>query len=109
MSHLTDPSRRPLRLAAILLAAVLATGSLAWAGDGDHDLARDALRRGDVLPLTRILAIAEQHLPGEVLEIELETKKGNLFYELKILGRSGRVQELLLNARTGAFVSIEDD
>lgn len=109
MHNLTDAIRRPLRFAAILLAAALATGSLAQAGDGDHDLAREALRRGEVLPLTRILAIAEKHAPGEVIEVELETKKGNLFYELKIIGPAGRVQEMLLNARTGDVVSLKDN
>ncbi|WP_082560845.1 PepSY domain-containing protein [Caulobacter sp. Root487D2Y] len=99
------------RLAAALVLS-LAAAAPAWAGDHkskDHDAARTALAKGQVLPLTRILAIAEQHAPGDVLKVELEDDDGKLVYEVKVLGRNGRVRELDIDARTGAVLKIEND
>ena len=68
----------------------------------EHDIVREALRRGEVLPLGEILAIAEQHVPGDVIEVELESdRKQALVYEIKILTRTGRVREVRIDARTG--------
>lgn len=109
---MTDHSpfgRSPRRLLPMLLAAVLLAAPAAHADDDDHDRAREALRRGEVMPLIRILGIAEKQLPGEVLAVELETKKGRLVYELKILNKRGKVQELLLDARDGGFIRLKDD
>ncbi|WP_425998680.1 PepSY domain-containing protein [Caulobacter sp. DWR1-3-2b1] len=95
---------------ALPLVLALAAGPV-QAGDKkrDHDAARAALARGEVLPLTRILAIAEQRAPGEVIEVELEEDHGRLKYDLKILARSGRVLELELDAKTGATLKLEED
>lgn len=105
-------TRTPLRLAlvALPLAIMLAAGG-AQAGDKkkDHEAARAALARHEVLPLIKILAIAEQRAPGEVLEVELEEDHGRLKYDLKILAKTGRVLELELDAKTGATLKLEED
>lgn len=78
--------------------------------DDKHDVIRDALRRGEVLSLTKILGIAERHVPGEVIEVELEDKKDStLIYEIKILTPAGRVREIEIDAHTGNVLKIEDD
>jgi uncharacterized membrane protein YkoI len=103
---------KPLRLTLLTLPLVLALfAGAAQAGDKkhDHDAARAALARGEVLPLTKILAIAEQRAPGEVIEVELEEDNGKLKYDLKILARNGRVLELELDAKTGATLKLEED
>jgi len=101
------------RLVAVLaLSLAAAVPAAAWADDHkskDHEAARTALARGQVLPLTRILAIAEQRAPGDVLKVELEGDDGKLVYEVKILGRNGRVRELDIDARTGTVLKIEND
>jgi uncharacterized membrane protein YkoI len=75
-----------------------------------HEAARQALLRKEVLPLTRILAIAAQRAPGEVIEVELEQgDHGRLKYDLKILAKTGRILELELDAKTGATLKLEDD
>jgi uncharacterized membrane protein YkoI len=76
--------------------------------DDDHDVARNAFQRGEVLPITQILAIVAQHLPGDIVEVKLDTKRDRLTYEIKVLTPSGRVRELVLDARSGAFIGIED-
>lgn len=65
-----------------------------------------AMRRGEILPLSKILEIASQHVAGDVIEVEY---KGGPKYEIKILTAFGRVREVTLNARTGALLEIEDD
>ena len=77
-------------------------------GDRDQDIARGALQRGEVLPMARILTLVAQHLPGDIIEVELDTARDQLRYEIKVLTAAGQVRELRLDARTGAFISIED-
>lgn len=108
-------SRTPLISLAVvaLTASTVAAPSVAASDNGkkqSHEAARLALLRKEVLPLTRILAIAAQRAPGEVIEVELEQgDHGRLKYDLKILAKSGRIRELELDARTGATLKLEDD
>ncbi|RZA10810.1 MAG: hypothetical protein EOP02_33630 [Proteobacteria bacterium] len=71
-----------------------------------QDEAIQAMRRGEILPLARILEIANRHVPGDVIEVEY---KGGPKYEIKILTASGKVREVELDARTGALLTIKDD
>lgn len=99
-----------ISIVALLMLAEAGSGdALDAAKSDDHELALQALRRGEVLPITRILAITRARLPGEIVEIELEGKDGRIYYEVKILTRNGAVRELLLDARTGAFIAVKDD
>lgn len=107
------PDRRLLVLAAIALALAPAE-ALARRGrgrgrGGDHDDAREAYEHGEALPLAQILPLALRAVPGEVLEVELEREHGRLVYEIEILARTGRVRKVILDARTGAILSVEDE
>jgi uncharacterized membrane protein YkoI len=75
---------------------------------GDQDRALEALRNGEVMPLARILPIVAQHLPGAIIDVEFDTERGQLRYEIRVLTPAGEVREIRLDARTGAFISIED-
>lgn len=75
----------------------------------EQDAIRKAVQRGELLPLPRILAIAQSKVPGDVVKVELESESSGIKYEVKILTASGRVREVELNARTGALIKIEDD
>ena len=106
MTHLT------IRGVSAAFVLALLTAASAQAGDHkkpDHEVARAALARHEVLPLSRILTLAGQRVPGDVLKVELEDEKGRLIYEVKILGQDGRVREIELDAKTGGVVKIEDD
>lgn len=102
---------RPLAVAAALLAVGAAVPAVAGVSidDDDHIAAREALRRGEILPLGRILAIVEGRVPGDVIDVELERHDGQWRYEVKVLTSTGRVREVKLNARNGAVLEIEDD
>lgn len=76
---------------------------------GDHDDAREARVQGEALPLSKLLPIALAKVPGEVLEVEAERKRGRFVYEIEILDRAGQVRKVVLDARTGAVLRVEDD
>lgn len=101
-------------LISIGLAVVLATGFVGGASARerhrhDHEFARGALQRGEVLPINRLLSIAAQYLPGDVVEVRLEPRRdGELRYEIRVLTPTGKIRELLLDARTGEYIGIED-
>jgi uncharacterized membrane protein YkoI len=101
---------------AYLLAAAmvaLATPALTLASDKDDEAdqraASAALARGEILPIVRVLAIATERVPGDVLKVKLERESFGFKYEVKILTRSGRVREVEVDARTGRILKIEDD
>lgn len=105
-----SPTPSPLR--ALLTAGLLVlTASPALAGDKpkDHEAARAALSRGEIQPLSKILSIAAARAPGDVIKVELEDEKGRLIYEVKLLGKDGRVREVELDAKSGAVLKVEDD
>lgn len=70
---------------------------------------REAVARGEVIPLPKILVIAQKAVPGDIIDVELEQKDWGLKYELKILTADGRVRKVDINARTGKVVKIGDD
>ena len=75
----------------------------------EHNAVREAMQRGELLPLVKILEIATRQVPGDVIEVELEDEKHVLVYEIKILTSTGRVREVNVDARTGTVLKIEDD
>jgi uncharacterized membrane protein YkoI len=78
-------------------------------GRHDNEFARSALQRGEVLPITKLLALAAQYLPGDVVEVRLEPRRdGELRYEIRVLTPAGKIRELQLDARTGQYIGIED-
>jgi len=93
-------------LAALLpmLALLALSASPARADKRDHDLARQALQDGTVLPLRAILDIAEARYPGQIIEVEFDHDDGVFEYELKVLQADGRLIKLKLDARTGQIL-----
>ncbi|MGD2021176.1 MAG: PepSY domain-containing protein, partial [Thiohalocapsa sp.] len=75
----------------------------------DHDRARAALERGEVLPLAEILASVTAQVPGDVVEVELEREHGAWVYELKVIAPNGRVLEVLVDAAAGRLLAHEED
>ncbi|MEX2050577.1 MAG: PepSY domain-containing protein [Steroidobacteraceae bacterium] len=77
------------------------------AGEFDDVLTEE--QRDQLLPLEKILAIAKQQIPGDVIDVELEFENGLVVYEITVLAPNGRVREIELDARTGKVLEIEDD
>ncbi|WP_353235065.1 PepSY domain-containing protein [Diaphorobacter ruginosibacter] len=111
----SPPTRFPCRRRTLVL-AVLALGicsfagtlsGTAQAGPSDHELARQALREGRILPLRTVLDIMERDHKGQVLEVELERDDGLFIYEIKLLQQDGVLVKLKLDAATGRVIGIK--
>lgn len=75
--------------------------------DKDHDVAYEALQRGQILPLSKILSQTATQVSGEVIKVELDSKR--LEYKLKVLSANGQVRKVRVDARNGTLLSIKDD
>ncbi len=71
----------------------------------DHDNAREALRRGDILPYSQIKKIVERQVGGKVVGQKLRRTNRGWQYDLRVRPEDGRVMVLVVDARTGAIVS----
>lgn len=98
------------RLFALLLVAGAAVcGSALQAGEdhGDHELARQALQQGQVLPLRQVLDRVEREYQGQVLKIEFERDGGRYLYEIRLLQADGRLAKLKVDAVDGRVLKIK--
>jgi uncharacterized membrane protein YkoI len=98
-----------LGLLLALAVAALALPPLAAGEDckRNQDCALEAFQRGEIKPLSEVLAVARAKVPGEVVKIELDREDGIWVYEIKILTASGRLRELEINAKTLAIIKVE--
>ena len=98
------------RLALAVLFTGLTAQGTAWASDeSDHERARQAMVRGDVLPLKRVMDHLERQRPGgHILEVELEQKGAVWVYEIKQLEPGGQLVKIKLNAKTGELLEAKE-
>lgn len=92
---------------ALLLALTAGTEGFSRNND-DHDVARRAVLRGEILPIVKILPMVPKYVQGDVIEVNLDRRRDRLCYEIRVLTPNGKVRELVLDARTGEFIEIED-
>ncbi|KRG70423.1 PepSY domain-containing protein [Pseudoxanthomonas dokdonensis] len=100
---------RPFATLALVLAVTVLPVSVALADKDDHVEARELLRRGEILPLPEILDMAQRHVAGDIIEVELEREDSGWEYKVKVLTSTGRLKKVTLNARNGALIKIKDD
>ena len=94
----------------VLLGLALGTGSALHAderGGSDHELARQALEQGQVLPLRQVLDKIEREYQGQVLKIEFEEDDGRYIYEIRLLQQDGRMAKLKVDAVDGKVLKIK--
>jgi len=77
--------------------------------EDDQEIARKALEMKEILPLGTVLAQVESQFTGDVVEIELERKKGLWVYEIEIIGEDGRVRDVDVDGKTGKVITVEFD
>lgn len=92
-----------------LIALALAMISTQALADDDHDRARRALARGEILPLTRILDVVAREAGGRVIEVEFDDDDGRYVYEVEVISRDGRLLELTIDAATGVVIERDYD
>lgn len=70
-------------------------------GHGSHELARQALEQGRVLPLRTVLDKIERDYQGQALKVEFEKDDGRFIYEIRLLQTDGRMVKLKVDAVDG--------
>lgn len=57
----------------------------------------------------KVIEIALMEVPGEVIEVEQESHRGQAFYEVEILTQDGIEVELDIAAETGEILRVKED
>lgn len=96
-----------LLAAALLVPAPLADGQPAALPD--YEIARDAVERGEILPLAQVMALLRESHPGRVVEVELELSDGALVYEVELVTPDGRLIEVEVDAAKGAILAMDEE
>lgn len=102
-----------LHLRAAIRAIALATAvfiapAMTPAHAHDHDEARRAVEAGEARPLTEILSIVRDKLPGEIVRVNLERRHGLWAYELRVVDSKGQLFEVHVDARSGEIGRIKE-
>ncbi|MBS0593214.1 MAG: PepSY domain-containing protein [Proteobacteria bacterium] len=90
-----------------LVACALGAGGALHADEGDHELARQALEQGKVLPLRTVLDKVEREYQGQALKVEFERDDGRFVYKIRLLQADGRVAKLKVDAVDGRVLGIK--
>jgi uncharacterized membrane protein YkoI len=85
-------------------AAVSGLGSTDGTADADQNGALDAVKSGQALPLSEIIALAQRAWGGRVIDAKLVQARGNLLYRLTMLDDGGVSRRVYYQARTGQAV-----
>ncbi|KWT66821.1 putative lipoprotein [Hyphomicrobium sulfonivorans] len=93
---------------AVLMLVAVVPGAL-MADDLGPEEAQRLLRSGRIKALGDIVTIVQKQVDGDLIDAELDEEDGVYIYELKILRRDGRLQEIEADASTGKILKIEDD
>lgn len=57
----------------------------------------------------QVIEIALMEVPGEVIEVELESHRGQQVYEVEILRQDGTETEVEISAETGDILKVNDE
>ena len=93
-----------------LAACLLGASPLLRADDhdhGSHELARQALEQGKVLPLRTVLEKIERDYQGQALKVEFEQDDGRFLYKIRLLQSDGRMVKLKVDAVDGRVLEIK--
>ena len=64
-------------------------------------------RRHHPCPAAQPLERLQREMPGQVLEVELEQKRGLWIYEIKLLTPAGQLTKVLLDAQTAQVLRVQ--
>jgi len=94
--------------AASLVLFTLACTLMPQAGKADDmDRVRELRSTASIMPLSQILRAVEKQYPGTLLEVELEEEKGQVLYEMELLGRDKVVHKIKVDASNGRILSVD--
>ena len=73
----------------------------------DHELARQAVQQGKVLPLRTVIDQMEREFQGQVVKVEFEHDDGAFIYELRLLQTNGQALKIELDAVNGKVLKVK--
>ncbi len=91
-----------------LATAVLVVPAIAPAHERDHDEAHRAVVAGEARPLTEILNIVRDKLPGEIVRVNIERQHDLWVYEFRVADSKGQLFEVYVDAHTGEIKRIKE-
>ena len=102
-------------LPAVLVAGFMITAPLAHAdddGDNDDNHNRDAVlssvEKGEILPLSTIRNQVSGAYPGDIIDVAIVRRHGEIRYRFKVLTKDGVLLEIIINAVNGAVIKVEN-
>lgn len=98
-------TKTPKNIITLLITLLISFPALA--SENDHEEARRLQQAGAILPLETIVEKAQAIHPGRILEVELETKRGQYQYEIELIDESGHVWEMKFDSQTGQLLKQE--
>ena len=101
MASFTAHRLRRLMLSGAALCLLGASPVLHADDHGAHELARQALEEGRVLPLRTVLEKIERDYQGQALKVEFEQDDGRFLYKIRLLQSDGRMVKLKVDAVDG--------
>ena len=97
----------------MLLFLALAAGTINAPVAAGKDLSqaeiRELVRRGEIMPLEKILARFPPDEYGKLLDLEVESENGSIIYEFEFLRTDGRIVEVEVDAGNGQVRQQEID
>ena len=70
----------------------------------DDNVAREAVKKHQVLPLEAVTELVGKTSTGRVLDVQLIRYEGIYVYEVTVLEADGRLHKVYFNARSGALM-----
>ena len=101
MASCTAHHLRRLALTCLALLVLGASPVLRADDHESHELARQALEQGRVLPLRTVLEKIERDYQGQALKVEFEQDDGRFLYKIRLLQSDGRMVKLKVDAVDG--------
>ena len=77
-------------------------------GKHDQDAVRQAVERGEIRSLADIINMIRGTLPGEIVGVEVEQKRGRWLYEFRVADNRGRLFEVYVDAQSGTVERIKE-
>jgi uncharacterized membrane protein YkoI len=72
-----------------------------------QDEARRGVRQGGQMPLSSVISSIQRQHPGRQLDTGIEDRNGRTVYRVRWEDRGGHRMDFIVDARTGAVLSVE--
>jgi uncharacterized membrane protein YkoI len=92
-----------------LTMVILSLAIVASVQGDDYEEAYRLRARQEILPLEELLRRLDLGTDTRILEIESELEHGRHVYEIEYLDRTGRIREVLIDARSGQVLADQEE